>query len=94
MPDGIIGHSTGEMGCGYADGCITREQTMRLAYHRGNTIMTSKLKMNGAMAAVGLTWEEAQKRCPEGVVPACHNGHDSVTISGDADKVSYYLINI
>lgn len=79
------------MGCGYADEAISREQTMSLAYHRGNTIMTSKLNMNGAMAAVGLTWEEAQKRCPEGVVPACHNGLDSVTISGDADKVSYFL---
>ena len=36
----------------------------------------------GAMAAVGLTWTEAQERCPEGVVPACHNAADSVTISG------------
>lgn len=41
-PDGIIGHSTGEMGCGYADGGITREQTMRLAYHRGTTMMKHK----------------------------------------------------
>lgn len=39
MPDGILGHSTGEMGCGYADGALTREQTMKLAYHRGTTIM-------------------------------------------------------
>lgn len=39
------------------------------------------------MAAVGLTWEEAQAQCPEGVVPACHNGADSVTISGDGEKV-------
>lgn len=87
MPEGIVGHSTGEMGCGYADGALTREQTMKLAYHRGNTIMKSKANMKGAMAAVGLTWEQAQERCPEGVVAACHNGQDSVTISGDADKV-------
>lgn len=88
LPDGIVGHSTGEMGCGYADGALTRDQTMLLAYHRGTTIMNSKLNIKGAMAAVGLTWEEAQKRCPEGVVPACHNGKDSVTISGAADKVN------
>lgn len=43
VPDGIIGHSTGEMGCGYADGAITREQTMRLAYHRGRTITAKKV---------------------------------------------------
>ncbi|WKY15735.1 hypothetical protein Q1695_000877 [Nippostrongylus brasiliensis] len=85
-PDGIIGHSTGEMGCGYADGGITREQTMRLAYHRGTTMMKHK-EIKGGMAAVGLTWEEAQAQCPEGVVPACHNGADSVTISGDGEKV-------
>lgn len=41
------------------------------------------------MAAVGLTWEDASARCPEGVYPACHNGKDSVTISGDADKVHF-----
>ncbi|KAJ1364192.1 hypothetical protein KIN20_024223 [Parelaphostrongylus tenuis] len=85
-PDGIIGHSTGEMGCGYADGGITREQTMRLAYHRGTTMMKHK-EIKGGMAAVGLTWEEAQAQCPEGVVAACHNGADSVTISGDGEKV-------
>jgi len=35
QPDGIIGHSTGEMACAYADGCLTLEQTMKLAYWRG-----------------------------------------------------------
>lgn len=87
VPDGILGHSTGEMGCGYADGAMTREQTMKLAYYRGTTIMNSAFPIKGGMAAVGLTWEEAKKRCPDGVVPACHNGQDSVTVSGDAEKV-------
>uniref|UniRef100_A0A0N4ZB91 Fatty acid synthase n=1 Tax=Parastrongyloides trichosuri TaxID=131310 RepID=A0A0N4ZB91_PARTI len=91
VPDGIIGHSTGEMGCGYADGALTREQTMKLAYHRGKSIMTSKLPIKGGMAAVGLTWEEAFKRCPEGIVPACHNGADSVTISGEETKVKQFV---
>lgn len=87
VPDGIIGHSTGEMGCGYADGALTAEQTMKLAYHRGTSIMNANIG-GGGMAAVGLTWEQAKERCPEGVYPACHNGADSVTISGDAKKVS------
>jgi hypothetical protein len=34
---------SGEMGCGYADGALTAEQTMKLAYHRGTSIMNSKL---------------------------------------------------
>ncbi|MEQ2203531.1 hypothetical protein XENOCAPTIV_000317, partial [Xenoophorus captivus] len=29
-----------------------------------------------------LTWEECISQCPQGVVPACHNAEDSVTISG------------
>lgn len=88
-PDGIIGHSTGEMGCGYADGGITREQTMRLAYYRGTTIM-KHTEITGAMAAVGLTWEEVKEQAPPGVVAACHNGADSVTISGDSAGVAAF----
>jgi fatty acid synthase len=65
-PDGIVGHSTGEMCCGYADGCLTREQTMLLAYYRGHTIINSDLSGTGAMAAIGLTWDETKKRMPAG----------------------------
>ena len=39
------------------------------------------------MAAVGLTWTEATAVCPDGVVPACHNAYDSVTISGATELV-------
>lgn len=45
----------------------------------------------GAMAAVGLTWKEAIKRCPEGVRPACHNAEDTVTISGEAAAVNKFV---
>ena len=50
-------------------------------YH-GNT------KLN---LCVGLTWEEAKTRCPPGVLPACHNAEDTVTISGPAAAVSSYV---
>ena len=42
-------------------------------------------------ADVGLTWEEAHRRCPEGVVPACHNARDTVTVSGPADSVAAFI---
>ncbi|KAL3206681.1 hypothetical protein MRX96_039988, partial [Rhipicephalus microplus] len=35
-----------------------------------------------------LTWEEAKKRCRDGVIPACHNAEDSVTLSGPAEAVA------
>jgi fatty acid synthase len=51
-PDGILGHSVGELGCAYADGAFTAEQTVLAAYWRGRCILESKLP-HGAMAAVG-----------------------------------------
>ena len=40
---------------------------------------------------LGLTWEEAKAQCPKGVVPACHNAEDTVTISGPAEAVSRFV---
>lgn len=51
-PDGILGHSTGEIACGYADGCMTREETLLSAYWRGKSVVDGHLP-EGAMAAVG-----------------------------------------
>lgn len=51
-PDGIVGHSVGELGCAYADGTLTAEQTVLAAYWRGRSIIDSNLKP-GRMAAVG-----------------------------------------
>lgn len=40
---------------------------------------------------VGLTWEEACAQCPPGVVPACHNSEDTVTISGPKEAVATFV---
>ena len=42
-------------------------------------------------ATQGLTWDECHERCPEGVVPACHNAPGTVTISGPIDKVHNFV---
>nr|XP_027196308.1 fatty acid synthase-like [Dermatophagoides pteronyssinus] len=89
-PDGIVGHSVGELGCGYADGTFTHEQMLLSAYWRGRCVEMVNLP-KGLMAAVGLTWNEAKARCPSGVVPACHNSQDSVTISGDYDTTKKFV---
>ncbi|CAN7943064.1 unnamed protein product, partial [Ixodes pacificus] len=86
-PDGIVGHSLGEIGCGFADGVLTAEQTVLCAYWRGRCTELCNLP-KGAMAAVGLTWEQAKQRCRNGVIPACHNAEDSVTVSGPAEAVA------
>ena len=51
-PDGIVGHSVGELGCAYADGCFTAEQMVLAAYYRGRTSLETDL-IKGLMAAVG-----------------------------------------
>lgn len=53
---------------------------MLAAYWRGRSIIDAKLAP-GAMAAVGLSWEQCEARCPPDVVPACHNAADSVTVN-------------
>lgn len=45
----------------------------------------------GGMAALGMTWEEAKNRCPENIVPSCHNAEDSITVSGPADLVAKFV---
>ncbi len=92
-PDGIVGHSVGELGCAYADGGLTAEETVLAAYWRGRCVQEANLPPGG-MAAVGLTWEEARCRCPEGVVPACHNAVDTVTVSGPAETVSSFVAEL
>lgn len=53
QPDGIIGHSLGEVACGYADGCLSQEEAVLAAYWRGQCIKDAHLP-SGAMAAVGM----------------------------------------
>ncbi|KMQ91967.1 fatty acid synthase [Lasius niger] len=89
-PDGIIGHSLGELSCSYADGAFTLEQTILAAYYKGKSILDSDLEP-GAMAVINLNWEEARKMCPPDITPACHNSADSVTISGTSVSVKKFV---
>nr|QMX41630.1 fatty acid synthase FAS2 [Dioryctria abietella] len=92
-PDGIVGHSVGELGCAYADETLTAEQAVLAAYWRGRSIKDAKLAP-GAMAAVGLTWEQCEQRCPPEIVPACHNAVDSVTVSGPVDSIEKFVATL
>lgn len=89
-PDGIIGHSVGELACGYADGSLSQHEAVLAAYWRGRCIKEAKLPPGG-MAAVGLTWDECKAQCPQGVVPACHNSEDTVTISGPQEAIQNFV---
>lgn len=51
-PDGIVGHSTGELGCAYGDGCLSEEETLRAAHARGKASLAVDL-VRGMMASIG-----------------------------------------
>ncbi|XP_049879210.1 fatty acid synthase-like [Pectinophora gossypiella] len=92
-PDYIIGHSVGELGCAYADGCFTAEQMILSAYSRGlASIETPFIK--GSMAAVGLGYNQIKTMCPPEIEVACHNGPDSSTISGPADIMKSFVAKL
>lgn len=90
VPDNIIGHSVGELGCAYADGCFTAEQMILSAYSRGLASIETKM-IRGSMAAVGMGYNDIKDLCPPDIEVACHNGPDSSTISGPAESMKKFV---
>ncbi|XP_072378050.1 LOW QUALITY PROTEIN: fatty acid synthase-like [Diabrotica undecimpunctata] len=89
-PDGICGHSLGEVGCSYADGQISVEQATLLGYARGYASSNSSI-IPGQMAAIGLSKEKVSKMLPEGIFIACQNAKESVTISGPLEETKAFV---
>lgn len=89
-PEGIVGHSFGELVAAYADGCLTHEETMLTAYYRGKFIEESNLP-SGSMAIVNLPWEELKRHCPQSVVPAYFNTTESVVVSGPKRTIVQFV---
>jgi fatty acid synthase, animal type len=92
-PDHIIGHSVGELGCAYADGCFTAEEMILSSYSRGMASLETKTVF-GSMAAVGLGYKKLKSMVPEGIEIACHNSSDSSTISGPAELVANFVAEL
>ncbi|XP_046964229.1 fatty acid synthase-like [Vanessa cardui] len=90
FPDKIIGHSVGELGCAYADGCFTAEEMILSAYSRGLVSLQTPF-IKGSMAAVGIGYQQISKMCPPEIQVACHNGPDSSTISGPANVMREFV---
>ncbi|XP_045537637.1 fatty acid synthase-like [Papilio machaon] len=90
VPDYIIGHSTGEVGCAYADGCLTLEETILSAYCRGLASKQTEV-IRGAMAAVGMGYDDLKRICPADIEIACHNSAGSSTISGPVDILKDFV---
>ncbi|KAI0468004.1 fatty acid synthase S-acetyltransferase [Xylaria cf. heliscus] len=81
----VVGHSSGEIAAAYAAGALTAREAIIIAHLRG-AIAYSQEKA-GTMAAIGMGWDKTEEYLVPGVVLACDNAPNSVTISGDAEAV-------
>ncbi|XP_046964466.1 fatty acid synthase-like [Vanessa cardui] len=90
IPDKVIGHSVGELGCAYADGCFTAEEMILVAYSRGLVSIQTPFIV-GSMAAVGRGHQEITKMLPPEIEVACHNSSTSCTISGPANIMKEFI---
>ncbi|PSN47305.1 Fatty acid synthase [Blattella germanica] len=89
-PDGMVGHSVGELGCAYADGCLTLKEMILSSYYRGRASLEAETIV-GSMAAIGLGYNTMKTMIPPEIDIACHNGADSCTLSGPSDLVKEYV---
>jgi acyl transferase domain-containing protein/surfactin synthase thioesterase subunit/NADPH-dependent curcumin reductase CurA/NADP-dependent 3-hydroxy acid dehydrogenase YdfG/aryl carrier-like protein len=83
-PQGVVGHSIGEVAAAYTAGALTLEQAVQVIYHRsrGQHQATGK----GLMLAVSVSLAEAEKLIADVsdiVSIGAVNGPESVTLSGD-----------
>lgn len=89
-PRAAIGHSSGEIAAAYTKGAINQRTALQIAFFRG--FHSESMKLQGSMAAVGLSPAQAQayiERLNEGkAVIACINSPSSVTLSGDTSAIN------
>ncbi|XP_066149955.1 fatty acid synthase-like isoform X1 [Euwallacea fornicatus] len=93
VPDGLIGHSVGELGCAYADGCMTHEQMILSSYSRGKASLEAVL-IPGMMAAIGVGYNAIKNKLPPSIAVACHNGPDSATLSGPREDMEKFVAEL
>ncbi|XP_065221118.1 fatty acid synthase-like isoform X2 [Planococcus citri] len=90
QPDGIVGHSLGELGCAYADGCFTSEQMLLVAYYRGLVSIETPF-IHGTMVAVGQSYDVMKDIVPPEIEIACHNSPTNCTLSGPTEIMREFI---
>ncbi|KAL6446819.1 hypothetical protein ACFW04_001327 [Cataglyphis niger] len=93
IPDIIMGHSIGELICGYVDGCLTADETIMLAYYVGLAFFKSNI-IDGLMAEINLNFEIMKDICPSDIDVACYNNLHNSIVSGPKNSVRTFLANI
>lgn len=92
FPEAVVGHSSGEIAAAYSSNAITAKAAIIIAYYRGLVCKTRF--RSGGMLAVGMGHTAVTPYLIEGVVVACENSPDSVTLSGDKKQIDKIANNI
>ncbi|PGH10329.1 hypothetical protein GX51_00086 [Blastomyces parvus] len=92
-PKAVVGHSSGEIAAAYAAGALSAKEAIINAWQRG--FHAAKQTKPGAMAAIGLSWDEVSSfLVAPNVVVACENAPKSITLSGDSTEVQTAVARI
>ncbi|XP_025266595.1 fatty acid synthase-like isoform X1 [Camponotus floridanus] len=92
-PDIIMGHSIGELVCGYADGCLTAEETIMMAYYVGLAFLKSKI-IDGLMAEINLDFKTMKNMCPSDIDIVCYNSSHNYIVSGPTSSIRAFLAKL
>ncbi|XP_015113123.1 fatty acid synthase [Diachasma alloeum] len=93
FPDGMIGHAFGELGCAYADGSLTAEQTILAAYSLALVLLRTE-SIDISMATVSLGSKELENLCPPDIEVVWHNSPESSTISGPTASIEALMARL
>ncbi|XP_018312237.1 fatty acid synthase [Mycetomoellerius zeteki] len=86
----MISHYAGELGCAYADECLTIEQTILSAYFIGMAC-TEKKKIHSSMVIVNFDYEYIKNICPADIEIVCHNDKNSNVMCGPSESVQKFM---
>ncbi|XP_036143145.1 fatty acid synthase [Monomorium pharaonis] len=90
IPDYMISHSAGELGCAYADKCLTIEQTILSAYFIGLACIEEKI-ICSSMALVSLDYGSLKNMCPVDIKIICYNSENSMVVCGPTESVQKFM---
>ncbi|XP_032678594.1 fatty acid synthase-like [Odontomachus brunneus] len=89
MPNYVIGHSIGELCCGYITGDLTIEQVILSAYYIGLALEASEI-VHYIMADIGLGYTDTKDICPPDIKIICNYSSNSCCISGPTESMKAF----
>ncbi len=96
VPEGVLGHSFGEVAAAYAIGALSLEDAALCIYHRGR--LSEQTEGKGAIAAVGLSVVDARSLLAtlgeDQVEVAAVNGANMVSLAGEKEALDRVLSHL